>query len=99
MQIIAEEAAKAIADLPEEARDILNWTVMYADNENGTFVIEWESPYEGGPVSKSRASRAEWTEASRQGMVKGRATLRAPGLEHEHRTFRTGGSAGVGHGL
>ena len=39
MQIIAEEAAKVIPDLPEEVKDALNWTVMYADEENGTFVI------------------------------------------------------------
>ena len=44
MNIIAEEAAKVIPDLPEEARDILNWTVMDADEENGTFIVEWASP-------------------------------------------------------
>ena len=44
MQIIVEEAAKVIPDLPEEVKDVLNWTVMYADEETGTFVIEWESP-------------------------------------------------------
>ena len=44
MEIIAEEAAKAVPALPEEVKDVLNWTVMYADEENGTFVVEWESP-------------------------------------------------------
>ena len=42
MHIIVEEAAKAMPDLPEEARDILNWTEMYAsDEENGTFTVAW----------------------------------------------------------
>ena len=44
MQIIAEEAAKATGDLPEEAKVILNWTEMYADEVNGTFTVEWETP-------------------------------------------------------
>ena len=44
MQIIADEAARATGDLPEEAKDILNWTAMNADDANGTFTIEWEIP-------------------------------------------------------
>ena len=44
MSIIVEEAAKVIPDLPEEVKDILTWTAMYADEENGTFVVEWEAP-------------------------------------------------------
>ena len=44
MSIIVEEAAKVIPDLPEEVKDIHNWTAMYADEENGTFVVEWEAP-------------------------------------------------------
>ena len=44
MQIIAEEAAKATGDLPEVAKVILNWTEMYADEVNGTFTVEWETP-------------------------------------------------------
>ena len=44
MNIIVEEAAKVIPDLPEEVKDIHNWTAMYADEENGTFVVEWEAP-------------------------------------------------------
>ena len=44
MQIIAEEAAGATGDLPEEARDILNWREMQADEVNGTFTVEWEIP-------------------------------------------------------
>ena len=46
MSIIAEEAARALPDLPEEAKDILNWTVIHADEENGTFAVEWETPQE-----------------------------------------------------
>ena len=38
MQVIAEEAAKAVPDLPEEVKDVLNWTLMYADEDKGTFV-------------------------------------------------------------
>lgn len=44
MQIIADEAAKATGNLPEEAKDILNWREMYADEANGTFTVEWETP-------------------------------------------------------
>ena len=44
MKIIAKEAASVVPDLPEEARNVLNWTVMDTDEENSTFVIEWESP-------------------------------------------------------
>ena len=44
MSIIAEEAARALPDLPQGVRDIHNWTAMYADEENGTFVDEWEAP-------------------------------------------------------
>ena len=44
MQIIAEAATKAMGDLPEEARDILNWREMFGDEVNGTFTVEWETP-------------------------------------------------------
>ena len=30
-------------DLPEEARDILIWGEIYANEVNSTFTIEWET--------------------------------------------------------
>ena len=36
---VAEEAGRAIGNLPMEARDILNWGEMDADEVNGTFTV------------------------------------------------------------
>ncbi len=49
MRIIAEEVAMATGDLPEEAKDILNWREMHSDDVNGTFTVEWETPNGGAP--------------------------------------------------
>ena len=57
MNIIAEEAAKAVPGLLEEGRDIRNWTVMHADEEKGTFVVEWETPQDGGATPNATCPR------------------------------------------
>ena len=67
MQIIAEEAAKAVPDLPDEVKDILNWTVIYADEENGTAgrsssqrwrnTTGWPGQIRGSPASTDRGAK------------------------------------------
>ena len=39
--IIADTLVQHIPDLPKEARDFLNWTWIYADEETGTATIYW----------------------------------------------------------
>ena len=40
--IIADTLVQPIPDLPEEARDFLNWTWTDADEETGAVTIHWE---------------------------------------------------------
>ena len=39
--IIADTLVQHIPDLPEEARDFLNWTWIDADEETGAVTIHW----------------------------------------------------------
>ena len=44
LMLLCSAVNEAIAELPEEARDWMNWSWMDHDEDNGTFTITWGEP-------------------------------------------------------
>ena len=45
-QIIAETLAAHVPDLPEKARDFMNWKFIESEQETGVAVVHWGEEYE-----------------------------------------------------